>query len=61
MFTVSLTEVPGLFIPRNLAVHFTSEINVFFIALFISHLLVGVFFFPCLSLRFDIVNLVIIR
>lgn len=40
-----------------------SEINAFFIVLFISQLLVGmwgfVLFFSCLSLVFDIVNLVI--
>lgn len=58
MFTVSLTEDTGIFALRNLAVPFTSEINVFFIVLFISQLLVGAFF-PCLSLIFNIVNLVI--
>lgn len=42
--TVSLTEVTGIFALRNLVVHFMSEINVFFIVVFISQLLVGVFF-----------------
>lgn len=60
MFTVSLTEVTGLFALRGLAVHFTSKINAFFMVLFISQLVVGVFFF-CLSLVFDVVNLVIIQ
>lgn len=60
MLTVSLTEVTGNFALRNLAVHFMGEINVFFIVLFISQLQVEVFF-PCLSLLFDVVNLVIIQ
>lgn len=42
--TVSLTEVTGIFALRNLVVHFMSEISVFFIVVFISQLLVGVFF-----------------
>lgn len=52
--TVSLTEVTGIFALRNLVMHFMSEINVFFIVVFISQLLVGVFF-PGFSLIFDIV------
>ena len=58
--TVSPTEVTGIFALINLVVHFMSEINVFFIVVFISQLLVGVFF-PGLSLIFDIVSLVIIQ
>lgn len=44
MLTVSFTEVTRIFALRNLAVHFMSEINVFFTVVFISQLLVGVFF-----------------
>lgn len=55
LLMVSLTEVTGTFACRHLAVHFMSEINVVFIALFISQLLVGLFF-PCLSLIFDVVT-----
>lgn len=39
-YCVSLTEVTEILALRNLAVHFTSEINIFFIVLFISQLLV---------------------
>ena len=47
--TVSLTEVTGISALKNVVVRFRSEINVFFIVVFISQLLVGVFF-PSLSL-----------
>lgn len=60
MLTVSLTEVTGIFALRKLAVHCTSKINVSFIVLFISQLVVGLFF-SCLALTSDVVNLVIIQ
>ena len=46
---MSLTEVTGISALKNVVVRFRSEINVFFIVVFISQLLVGVFF-PSLSL-----------
>lgn len=61
MLTVSLKEDAEIFALRNLAVQLTSEINVFFIVLFIKSFASWGVFFPACHLIFDIVNLVMIQ